>query len=257
MSNKGTATEPGPPGKRSGRPRLVPLPVREALIVDAATHVFARRGASQSTLDEIAAEAGTSKPAVYEHFASKAELYRAVVDRQLQRLVAEIFTAHAGAAGLSVWDSTRQRYAALYRYAIANPDGWTVLQRARAGANAAPTRGEAPGAAPPVDEPALALDEQLVHLLGQVLRWEFGAQRVHVDQAADVIATMLMTIGEATITRMLREPDWDPDAVLDLLTDFTTKGLAAVDRDLVARADRPRPRPTEGRDAGPSATPDG
>ncbi len=52
-------------------------------ILDAASQVFARRGYGQATVEEIAAEAGVSNGALYHHFASKEELFRAIVEEHL------------------------------------------------------------------------------------------------------------------------------------------------------------------------------
>ena len=46
-------------------------------LLDAAYRVFAQRGYAQATIDDIAAAGGVSKGAVYHHFASKEELFRA------------------------------------------------------------------------------------------------------------------------------------------------------------------------------------
>lgn len=50
---------------------------REA-IVTAALACFQRHGLSQSTLDQIAAEAGVTKGAIYYHFSNKREIFRAL-----------------------------------------------------------------------------------------------------------------------------------------------------------------------------------
>jgi AcrR family transcriptional regulator len=52
-------------------------------ILDAASQVFSRRGYGQATVEEIAAEAGVSNGALYHHFASKEELFRAIVGEHL------------------------------------------------------------------------------------------------------------------------------------------------------------------------------
>lgn len=53
-------------------------------IVDAAYQVFARRGYGQATVDEIGNEAGVSMGALYHHFASKEELFRAILDEHMR-----------------------------------------------------------------------------------------------------------------------------------------------------------------------------
>jgi AcrR family transcriptional regulator len=59
---------------------------RRAQILDAATRAFARTGYAATSLDDIAAEAELTRAMLYRHFESKAELYRAVLDRACQRL---------------------------------------------------------------------------------------------------------------------------------------------------------------------------
>ena len=55
---------------------------REELLT-AAVHVFARRGYEQAGVDEIAAEAGYSKGALYWHFSGKEELLTALLDERI------------------------------------------------------------------------------------------------------------------------------------------------------------------------------
>jgi AcrR family transcriptional regulator len=57
---------------------------RDALL-DAAEEVFVKRGVTGAALEEIAAEAGFSRGAIYAHFGSKEELLLAVLDRFMER----------------------------------------------------------------------------------------------------------------------------------------------------------------------------
>jgi AcrR family transcriptional regulator len=56
---------------------------RPAEIVQAALSVFAEKGFAAAKLDEIAARAGISKGALYLYFATKEELFRAVVEQAI------------------------------------------------------------------------------------------------------------------------------------------------------------------------------
>ena len=51
-----------------------------ARILDAARTVFGRRGYGQATIEDISAEAGVSNGALYHHFASKEELFKAILE---------------------------------------------------------------------------------------------------------------------------------------------------------------------------------
>jgi AcrR family transcriptional regulator len=54
-----------------------------AALLSAALRVFARRGYRQASVDEIAAEAGYSKGAVYWHFSGKAELLLTLLEERV------------------------------------------------------------------------------------------------------------------------------------------------------------------------------
>jgi AcrR family transcriptional regulator len=77
----------------------------------AATKVFLARGFNGATLDEIAAEAGFSKGAVYSNFDDKDALFLALVDEEfarrldLLRAALEEPSAGAGAAGRSMTEA--------------------------------------------------------------------------------------------------------------------------------------------------------
>lgn len=54
-------------------------------ILDAALRVFSRKGYSAATLQDVAAEAGLTRGAVYWHFKGKVELYTALVGERFAR----------------------------------------------------------------------------------------------------------------------------------------------------------------------------
>ena len=72
-----------------------PRDERRALLLSAALEVFTQAGYHQAAMDEIADRAGVSKPVLYQHFPSKLDLYLAVLDLHIDRLVFEIQRAIA------------------------------------------------------------------------------------------------------------------------------------------------------------------
>lgn len=60
---------------------------REAVIFDAAFTVFTRYGFQRCTMDDIAREAGMSRPALYQYFRNKKAIYRALVGRLVDDMV--------------------------------------------------------------------------------------------------------------------------------------------------------------------------
>lgn len=88
MASKSTRKPASSPRRRRpGRPRAeerIPEGSR-ARLLDAAVEVFARRGYERATIDEVAQEAGLSKGSVYWNFASKEELFSALLEERVDR----------------------------------------------------------------------------------------------------------------------------------------------------------------------------
>jgi AcrR family transcriptional regulator len=60
---------------------------RREQLLDIGRKLFAEKGFEGTSVEEIAASAGVSKPVVYEHFGGKEGLYAVVVDHELQKLL--------------------------------------------------------------------------------------------------------------------------------------------------------------------------
>lgn len=99
---------------------------RRAQILDVGCAVFAERGFDASSMDDIAHRAGISKPIVYEHFGSKEGLYAAIVERQMDDLVARVSSALAAGASRARWEGAVVAFA---RYVEERPAGFEVLTR--------------------------------------------------------------------------------------------------------------------------------
>ncbi|MDX6730687.1 MAG: hypothetical protein QOC54_635 [Baekduia sp.] len=59
-------------------------------LLEAAGRVFARRGLAQASVDEVAADAGFTKGAVYANFGSKEELFLTMLDTRFARRLADM-----------------------------------------------------------------------------------------------------------------------------------------------------------------------
>lgn len=59
---------------------------RRALIEAAATELFATRGYQGASIEEIARRSGVTPPVVYDHFESKLDLYRQLLERHFAEL---------------------------------------------------------------------------------------------------------------------------------------------------------------------------
>src|ERR1700761_3264858 len=88
-----------------------------SLLLDAAEEVFAEKGFTTATLDDISRAAGYTKGAIYKHFATKEDLFLAVSDRYWRRYFdnfAEVMST-AGQIGAHELDEIAERWRQLSR----------------------------------------------------------------------------------------------------------------------------------------------
>lgn len=96
-------------------------------MLDAAVAVFSRRGFHASSMDEIADEAGISKPMLYAYLGAKDDLFVACLHREGTRLMEAV--AHAVVPGLPADEQLWRGVRAFFTFVGAHRDGWSVLYR--------------------------------------------------------------------------------------------------------------------------------
>jgi AcrR family transcriptional regulator len=106
--------------------RRLPGRERRELITEAAGRLFGERGYDATALDDIAAEAGVTKPVIYRHFDSKRHLYLALLARHRDDL--PTFTGALPAAG-SLRDRLRPVLDLWLEYVEAHSYAWKMLFR--------------------------------------------------------------------------------------------------------------------------------
>src|SRR3954452_1271499 len=111
------------PGEPQMRRRLS-AEERRGGIVEAASRVFAERGYVGASMERIAAAAGVSAPLIYEHFASKKELYIELLDLHGRALVAAT-TQEDGFE--SVEDLLRANILAFFEFVRDHRSAWRML----------------------------------------------------------------------------------------------------------------------------------
>jgi AcrR family transcriptional regulator len=99
---------------------------RREQLLDVGRTLFAQKGFEATSIEEIAARAGVSKPVVYEHFGGKEGLYAVVVDREMSDLLQRLTRAlSAGHPRVLV----EQAATALLTYIEEETDGFRILTR--------------------------------------------------------------------------------------------------------------------------------
>ncbi|MCX4550454.1 TetR/AcrR family transcriptional regulator [Streptomyces sp. NBC_01387] len=112
-------------GRRPRRVRMTGKERREQLL-DIGRTLFAEKGFEGTSVEEIAAKAGVSKPVVYEHFGGKEGLYAVVVDREMRQLL-ELVTGSLTAGHPR--ELCEQAAFALLDYIEEYTDGFRILVR--------------------------------------------------------------------------------------------------------------------------------
>lgn len=79
LANTSSGAEQAPRARLSS-------PERRAAIVSSAMRLFARKGFRGTTTREIASAVGVSEPVLYQHFATKRDLYTAIVDHMVEEV---------------------------------------------------------------------------------------------------------------------------------------------------------------------------
>jgi len=212
-----------------GRPPKLPEHVRRAVVLDAAVARFAEVGRSGATIDEIAAAAGVRKPAIYELFGSKDDLFRAAVEKEVGALSDFFRVVNAETTELARPERTRRRVDAALAHAEAHPEAFQLLTRA-------------PQSWPEHDPDAgRALRDRLVTVIADNYRRESRAAGAPMDAAADILAQLFFAMAEQIIHLRRSDVGWDRAALVDFLTDFIEGGLRGVRREVWLAVERAHP----------------
>jgi AcrR family transcriptional regulator len=187
---------------------------RRDQLIQIARGLFAERGFDGTSVEEIAAHAGVSKPVVYEHFGGKEGLYAVVVDREVLQLLGTVQTALTGTDPRALLE---QAALALLDYIEQSSDGFRILVRDSPVGSASGSfvsiigdvasrvehiladefrsRGYDPGAAP-------MYAQMLVGMVGTTGQWWLDARR----PSKDVVAAHLVNLAWHGLAGLEREP---------------------------------------------------
>lgn len=109
-----------------GRQRLT-RDERRQRILDSAARVFGRHGYDRASIEEMADEAGITKPVIYHHFASKRDLYIALIELYRGELLA--FMGKRAVNESSPEGRLRGGLDAFLEFVETHPQAWRILLR--------------------------------------------------------------------------------------------------------------------------------
>jgi AcrR family transcriptional regulator len=111
---------------RAPQPRTrLPRAEREQQVLDIAHARFAAHGYGAVTMDDVAAEAGVTKPLLYAYFGNKERLYLACMERAGDAMLATVLDTVAAARGPA--DALRLGLRAFFAFVAEDRDAWRVL----------------------------------------------------------------------------------------------------------------------------------
>jgi AcrR family transcriptional regulator len=212
-----------PPAPAAPRKRLT-ADARREVIERAATEVFAERGYRSASIDEIARRSGVSAPVVYDHFRSKQDLHRRLLERHFAEL-REIWTEYMVqgdppelrmARALDAWFGYVQTHPYAWRMLFQDTSGDPGVQQihrevaAQSRAALLPLLAREPGA----HEVAGSAEQEALDMVWEIIRavlqglalWWYEHQHVPRDQ---VVATAMNALWIG-FDRARRGETWPP-----------------------------------------------
>jgi AcrR family transcriptional regulator len=201
-----------PPGAAPRR-RLSAEEWRES-ILDAASHVFGERGYEHVRIDDVAAAAGISKALIYEHFASKQDLYIELLNNAARELLG-LLVAAASAPGMHGALRMENAAAAGFQYVQDKPHAFHMFVRDVTD--------------PVISERQQALRRDAVTMLSDVMEMEppetrAGMTRDHTEQLAEMIVAGYYALADW----WLRNPQFPRDELVRSMLQFMWLGLGRM-----------------------------
>jgi AcrR family transcriptional regulator len=185
-------------------------------ILEAAHRVFARRGYEAATVEEVTAECGIAKGALYTHFASKEELFRTILVEHVRRRAAE--TAARLEPDLPLRESILRIIEASWATCRTDPiwsplfmEFWALAGRNEWGREA-----------------VAGLFDQCSAALAQFLSGAKRAGLVRSDLDVHRAARLLLAVNDGLVLQWQTQPDKvDPEEFLGPMADMITGYLTA------------------------------
>ncbi|HET8660222.1 MAG TPA: TetR/AcrR family transcriptional regulator [Micromonosporaceae bacterium] len=206
----------GPTGKR------LPRAVREQQMLDAAVAVFSRRGFHAAGMDEIAEEAGISKPMVYAYLGTKEELFVACLHREATRLMEAI--ARVVEPDLPPDEQLWRGIRAFFGFVAGHRDGWGVLYRQARGQE--PFAAELAGMRRRMIEVVAGLLERAVTRAADASGGT-GAKRPAPGRDLTAMAYALVGVAESLADWAAEHPDEDAEVTAARMMNFVWLGADA------------------------------
>ena len=102
-------------------------PERRAQLLDVARHAFGRNGFHGVSMEEVARNAGVTKPVLYDHFSSKEALYLALLDEDAAALEDQVRAALEAPTGNR--ERIRASFTAWFDFVDEHAEGFRLVMQ--------------------------------------------------------------------------------------------------------------------------------
>jgi AcrR family transcriptional regulator len=191
-------------------------------MLDAALELFLERGYEGTSMDAVARAAGVTKPVVYACFAGKEELFRALLRREEERILAEIQAAFEGSDLSDPEGTLVEGFTGFLGAVAASPEVYRLIFLGEGGGNTAVARRIQRGRQAQVD--ALS-----VLVRGWLPRTgKRDSDRRH-DVTARLLGNAIAGLAESGARLLLSGTDgWTPETLGKQLGRLASAGQAAL-----------------------------
>ena len=188
-------------------------------MLDAARHAFVEHGYRGTSMEGIAAAAGVTKPVVYRCYANKQDLFRALLEREEQRLLESVTAALPTELDPTDLEAVLTAgFSALFVAARAEPDSWRIVFVSE--------HGSEPAIARRVHRARASVVERLTEMAEPLLD-EMGVK--DAARKAPVLSELVASIAEGGVRLLLADgKDWTPEDLGSYLGTIVARGPAAA-----------------------------
>ncbi len=192
---------------------------RRPLVLDAARHLFVEHGYRGTSMEGIAAAAGVTKPVVYRCYPNKQELFRALLEREEQRLLESVTEALPTQLDPTDLEAVLTAgFTALFVAAREEPDSWRIVFVSE--------HGSEPAIARRVRRARTSVVERLTEMVEPMLV-TMGVE--DASRKAPVVSELVASIAEGGVRLLLSDgKDWTSEELGRFLGTLVARGPAAV-----------------------------
>jgi len=189
----------------------LPAAERREQLITVAMDVFAREGYHQTSMNDVAEAAGITKPVLYQHFASKRELYLALIEEAGARLLTAVTDPQI--ATTSGRRRTELGFVAYFRWVHDDNDAFQLLFGG--GSRRDPEFSEAAG----------RFTSMIADVIEPLITADIDAEHRRT------LAHAIVGLAEGVSRRLIRMGgNFDPEIVARQVSDLAWAGLRAAQR---------------------------